>query len=117
MALYRIHKNEWEVGMRVAMERFYEKTGQGRGLVSGLGAMGKKRKAGELEGEEEGDAKLSNKDRKKLKRQEMASAGSAKKGISSGLSVVVNRPGGKEVAKARGPAQVTTESSGNWWEA
>lgn len=110
MALYRLHKVAWEASLRGVMEAFAKKTGKPK---PGKKAKGKrKREDGEGdEEEEEGDGEGKN-GRKEF-------PGGGRKGISSGLSVVVKRFGKKvesDQPRRRGPAPAASSSSGNWWE-
>ena len=97
MALYRLHKVEWEQQPRASTDAWREKTGSGK----------RKRPEEDLEGG--GSPK---------RREEFPGGG--RKGISSGLAVVVRRlgqksgEGGEGQSGRRGP--VGTAGGGKWWE-
>ncbi|KLT42078.1 hypothetical protein CC85DRAFT_274944 [Cutaneotrichosporon oleaginosum] len=93
MALYRLHKEAWEASMRGVMDAYARKTG--------TVMPGKKGKRKREDGEDE----------------ESKFPGGGRKGISSGLSVVVKRFGKKveDQPRRRGPAP-SSSGGGNWWE-
>ncbi|WOO83679.1 RNA exonuclease 4 [Vanrija pseudolonga] len=109
MALYRLHKPEWEASLRKVMEAYREKTGM-EPLAKG------KRKRGADDGEDDDEDEQDGK-KKKTPQQ---FPGGGRKGISSGLSVVVRRFGKKvegDQPKRRGPAEAPkAKAAGNWWE-
>lgn len=106
MALYRLYKPEWEASLRHVMETYRQKTG-----MEPLSAK-KKRKRGDAEDGEE--------DEEEERGKQKQFPGGGRKGISSGLSVVVKRFGKKveDQPKRRGPAPApaAASSGGNWWE-
>lgn len=105
MALYRLVKVEWEKQLRPLTEAFKVKTGK-----SG------KRKRSDKDDGEEGDGEGS----KKEKREEFPGGG--RKGISSGLGLIVRRNGvrvdNQKPRNGAGPsAGGQSGGSGlNWWE-
>lgn len=107
MALYRLYKPEWEASLRHVMETYRQKTG-----MEPLPSKRKRKRGDTADGDEEGE----NDERTKQKQF----SGGGRKGISSGLSVVVKRFGKKveDQPKRRGPAPAPAASSsgGNWWE-
>lgn len=110
MALYRLHKPEWEASLRKVMEAYREKTGM-EPLAKG------KRKRGAADDDEDDDDEEQDGKKKKSTQQ---FPGGGRKGISSGLSVVVRRFGKKvesDQPKRRGPADAPkAKAAGNWWE-
>ncbi|KAL1406165.1 3'-5' exonuclease [Vanrija albida] len=108
MALYRLHKPEWEASLRKVMEAYREKTG-----MEPL-AKGKRKRGADDDDEDEADGK-----KRKAPQQ---FPGGGRKGISSGLSVVVRRFGKKvegDQPKRRGPVEAPKAGAGaggNWWE-
>lgn len=104
MALYRLYKPEWEASLRHVMETYRQKTG-----MEPLQTKKKrKRDDAEVDGAEDDEPKAKH------------FPGGGRKGISSGLSVVVKRFGKKidDQPKRRGPtpAAAPSSSEGNWWE-
>jgi RNA exonuclease 4 len=122
MALYRLFKSEWESLVHRQMEAFAART-KARPLTTHHG----KRKAGAAGEDDEGDnVEGGDEVSRGVKRQkkEVEFPGGGRKGVSSGLSVIVRRngvrvdPPGR--ARARGGGEVAgpvvSEDAGNWWE-
>ncbi|KAL7423737.1 3'-5' exonuclease [Cryptotrichosporon argae] len=119
MALYRLHKVEWENSIRHITEAYRAKTGQGE-ADKGKGKKGGKRKRededeGEDGGEEGGQAAEAG-DRGKKQYP-----GGGRKGISSGLGVIVRRNGKRvegDEPRRRGEDRTASagKAVGNWWE-
>jgi RNA exonuclease 4 len=102
MALYRLHKPEWESILRRTTEAFLAKT-----------KGGAKRKRGD-------DKESENEDEPAAKKE--AFPGGGRRGVSSGLGVIVKR-GGKRIAGAgrngnvgSGHASGGSGGGGKWWE-
>jgi RNA exonuclease 4 len=116
MALYRLFKIEWEQSIRPATEAYKAKLGKGKGKEKDGGGK-RKRDADSDEEEEEAPGEKQDKKRKE------EFPGGGRRGVSSGLSVIVRR-GGKRVdgPRQRGiPRSSTgqesgTGSGGSWWE-
>lgn len=110
MALYRLYKPEWEATMRHVMETYRQK--------AGLESSAKGKRKRDEDEDEEGDEDEAGESAKRGKRKDFPGGG--RKGISSGLSVVVRRFGKKVEAdqpRRRGPAEAPRAASGgNWWE-
>jgi len=111
MGLYRLHKVEWEASIRPATEAYKAKMGLGKGK--------EKRKRGD-ESEEEEEEDAGEDVRGKKKKEDFPGGG--RRGVSSGLSVIVRR-GGKRVdgPRQRGIPRPSSEiggagGSGSWWE-
>lgn len=103
MALYRMHKPEWESILRKTTEAFLAKT---KG-----GPVGGKRKRDDDDDDEEDEP---------TKKESFPGGG--RRGVSSGLGVIVKR-GGKRVAGAgrngnvgSGHATGGSGGGGKWWE-
>jgi RNA exonuclease 4 len=114
MALYRLHKVEWEQSVRPQTEAYRAKMG----IVLGKGKdSGGKRKRDDESESEEGDDDEEARDKKKKD----SFPGGGRKGVSSGLSVIVRR-GGKRVdgPRQRGVPRPSNEIGGagaaSWWE-
>ena len=111
MALYRLHKVEWEKQLRPATEAYKAKTGKGKTNQK------RKREDGEGEGEE-GEEEADGGERGK-KRAHFPGGG--RKGISSGLGAIV-RKNGVRVDKRSGRAldggreEAGGGGGSNWWE-
>jgi RNA exonuclease 4 len=108
MALYRLYKPEWEVSLRKVTEAYREK--------AGLAPLpnGKRKRSDADEGDEDEEETGG-----KGKKAQKEFPGGGRKGISSGLSVVVKRFGKKveDQPRRRGaPAAAPQASAGNWWE-
>jgi RNA exonuclease 4 len=110
MGLYRLHKVEWEASVRPQTEAYKAKMGLSKGKEKR-----KRDDASEEEEEEEGEDA-----RGKKKKDEFPGGG--RRGVSSGLSVIVRR-GGKRVdgPRQRGVPRPSSEiggagGSGSWWE-
>jgi RNA exonuclease 4 len=132
MALYRLHKSTWEQQLRPLTEAYKEKTAKkSKGAVSssdmGSGA-GKKRKRNDDESgehvedneDDEGSADEEStpsggKRGRQARRVVGESLGGGRKGISSGLSVVVRRNGIK-VKGGQPKRGKLVSTGGNWWE-
>ncbi|GFZ43219.1 RNA exonuclease 4 [Saitozyma sp. JCM 24511] len=135
MALYRLHKHVWEQQFRPIMAEYKDKTarkGKGKGgAEAGAGAIGMKRnrddddegEAGEdeaedeAEDEDEGDERgISSGNAKRREGEEFPGGG--RKGISSGLGVIIRRNGKpvKGGQPKRGKVISGGGSGGNWWE-
>lgn len=124
MALYRLHKTAWEQSIRPTTEAFKAKLNKGKAKDdSGSGAGKRKRddENGEDEEDEEREGEARNKKGKK-EREEFPGGG--RKGVSSGLSVVIRR-GGKRIDGPRqrgvprgstGQSPAVPSSGGSWWE-
>ena len=111
MGLYRLHKVDWEASIRPATEAYKAKMGLGKGKE-------KRKRGDESEEEEEEDA---GEDARGNKKKEDFPGG-GRRGVSSGLSVIVRR-GGKRVdgPRQRGIPRPSSEiggagGSGSWWE-
>lgn len=136
MALYRLHKTAWEQSIRPTTEAFKAKLNKGKAKEEGGSSSSGKRKRGDDEGVEEADAgdgddddetdaKASSLPSKKGKKQRQEFPGGGRKGVSSGLSVVIRR-GGKRIdgPRQRGVPRGSTGQStgpvsaagGSWWE-
>jgi RNA exonuclease 4 len=112
MALYRLYKPEWEASLRKVTEAYREKAGLAPPVKG-------KRKRGDSEGADgdDGDDDDEGAERSTKKKQKEFPGG-GRKGVSSGLSVVVKRFGKKvesDQPRRRG-LQGAPASSGNWWE-
>lgn len=110
MALYRLVKPEWEASLRSVMETYREKAG-----LAPMAKGGKRKRQEDAEDDDDEDAAENG---KKGKRHPKEFPGGGRKGISSGLSVVVKRFGKKvedDQPKRRGPAPVAA-TGGSWWE-
>lgn len=109
MALYRLHKTAWEQSIRPTTEAFKAK-------LKGKSAGKRKRDGESEEGDEQDSDDETERPIKKGKKPREEFPGGGRKGVSSGLSVVVRR-GGKRV---EGPRQrgIPTASTGgpSWWE-
>ncbi|WWD21834.1 hypothetical protein CI109_106322 [Kwoniella shandongensis] len=124
MALYRLHKSEWEQQLRHTTEAYRAKVGKSAG--------GGKRKRDDEDDDDadedgEGDAE-GNEDTprpKKGKKERQVFPGGGRKGISSGLGVIIRRNGqridnggtgggGSNVSRRERIASAS--SAGNWWE-
>lgn len=109
MGLYRLHKVEWEASVRPQTEAYKAKMGLSKGKEK------RKRDDESEEEEEEGEDT-----RGKKKKEDFPGGG--RRGVSSGLSVIVRR-GGKRVdgPRQRGVPRPSSEiggagGSGSWWE-
>jgi len=110
MGLYRLRKVEWEASIRPQTEAYKAKMGLSKG-------KGKRKRDDESEEEEEEEGE----DTKGKKKKEDFPGG-GRRGVSSGLSVIVRR-GGKRVdgPRQRGVPRPSSEvggagGSGSWWE-
>jgi len=129
MALYRLHKVEWEKLLRPATEAYRAKTAKSGG----------KRKRGEDEDDDDEDDEEEEETKgkgKKGKREETSFPGGGRKGVSSGLGLIVRKNGvridqrsgkvleGKKggAGGVRGRSDAREQASGgggeggNWWE-
>ncbi len=116
MALYKLHKVKWEQELRQSTEAWKAKTGRGKVEGNEPQQSNGKRKR-EIQEEEEEDVEQMV-DGKKPKRKE-GFPGGGRKGISSGLNVVVRRNGQANDANgarkwARGGGDDVF--GGKWWE-
>jgi RNA exonuclease 4 len=119
MALYRLHKIEWEQTLRQSTEAWKAKNGID---------SGRRKRADEEDDDEDGEG---GENRNGKRRDD--GKGQGRKGISSGLSIVVKhhgmKGGGLDVGKrgivkndndaprSRGAGAGTGDTSaGNWWE-
>lgn len=112
MALYRLHKTAWEQSIRPTTEAFKAKLNKGKGK--------RKRDDESQEGDEQDSEDESERPIKKGKQPREEFPGGGRKGVSSGLSVVIRR-GGKRVEgpRQRGVPRASTggtASGGSWWE-
>lgn len=132
MALYRLHKGPWEQELRHATESYKAKVAsktKGKGKEREDADAGAKRKRGEDdEGDEfsEDEEEVIVKKAKTLKNPSTGQAfpGGGKKGISSGLGLVIRRNGQRVESRQRGVPRPSVQSvSGGgadggpgWWE-
>ncbi|ORY28641.1 ribonuclease H-like domain-containing protein [Naematelia encephala] len=115
MALYRLHKTQWERDLRHVTEAYRVKSE----AVKGKGKRKREDKEEEREEDEAEDGE------KEGERKKKAFPGGGRKGISSGLSVVVKRngqrvEGGRKRGDGGGGGEGGGEGAGgggNWWEA
>ncbi len=115
MALYRLHKVEWEKQLRPATEAFKIKT-----------SKRKRDTKTDNDGEEGEDGETGQAEKEGRKRSKEEFPGGGRKGVSTGLGKIVKRNGvrvdhrtGKVLDGKNGrDAQDATgeSSSGNWWE-
>lgn len=112
MALYRLHKQEWETIVRRQTEAFHAKT------------LRKPKGSQVIEEDEEDDNENSSKPGSKKRRRVEAPEsfpGGGRKGISSGLGVIVKRMDGKPMKnkdeRKSERAVVHADAAGNWWDA
>jgi RNA exonuclease 4 len=110
MGLYRLHKVEWEASVRPQTEAYKAKMGLSKGKE-------KRKRDDESDEEEEEEGEDTGGKKKKE-----AFPGGGRRGVSSGLSVIVRR-GGKRVdgPRQRGVPRPSSEvggagGSGSWWE-
>lgn len=123
MALYRLYKPEWEASLRHVMESYREKTGMASLAKSKKRRRGSVGEHGDDDGEgaepagEDGHDEDGDKTAKRKKKDPQQFPGGGRKGISSGLSVVIKRFGKKveDQPRRRGPVE-TKSSGGSWWE-
>lgn len=112
MALYRLHKVEWEQSIRPTTEAYKAKMNKGKGKDKEGG--GKRKRDGDSDDEEEEETS-----EKQDKRRREEFPGGGRRGVSSGLSVIVRR-GGKRVdgPRQRGVPRTSAEqgSTASWWE-
>ena len=111
MALYRIHKVEWEKQLRPTTEAWRAKTGKDK----------RKRDDVTVDGDEGQTATKKGK-KEKVEREEFPGGG--RKGISSGIGLVYRRNGKVVKMTGRQPRSNLSdhdvggvEEGGNWWEA
>jgi RNA exonuclease 4 len=140
MALYRLHKGPWEQELRHATEAYKAKVGLG-GKAKGKereieknkeASRMAKRKRGDGEDDEDAsqdDGDSESEEEVKPSKSKKVFPGGGKKGISSGLGVVIRRNGQRVETRQRGvPRGGRAEGSGsasmsassntgnNWWE-
>lgn len=108
MALYRLHKTAWEQSIRPTTEAFKAKMNKGKEK--------RKRDDESQEADEQDSGADEERPIKKGKKPREEFPGGGRKGVSSGLSVVIRR-GGKRVEgpRQRGVPTAST-SGGSWWE-
>lgn len=138
MALYRLHKIEWEKQLRPVTEAYRDKMGlpalPGQGKPS---KASQKRKRDDADGSEsvdgdgsdaEDDDDNSNAGGRSRRSRRGDNPGGGRKGVSSGLSTIVYRKGVREQPKglrdgstgqlvdSGGRAGGKSGGGGNWWE-
>lgn len=119
MALYRLHKTAWEQSIRPTTEAYKAKLNKGKGKEESASGAGGKRKRDDDSGDEDQEAETASSGKNGKKRREEFPGG-GRRGVSSGLSVVIRR-GGKRIdgPRQRGvPRQSApaASSGGSWWE-
>jgi RNA exonuclease 4 len=120
MALYRLHKVEWEQELRPVTELYKAKLGKGKNKEKEK----RKRQEDSEEGDGSTDEEVSSAARKRGRGNKGEISGGGRKGVSSGMSVVVRRNGQRVEPKRRGVTRdeegggsVSAGKSGsNWWE-
>jgi RNA exonuclease 4 len=109
MALYRLHKIEWEQSIRPATEAYKAKINKGKGKE-------KRKRDGDSDDDEEDETS-----EKPDKKRKDDFPGGGRRGVSSGLSVIVRRGGVRvDGPRQRGVPRSSTgqdgASGGSWWE-
>ncbi|WRT65838.1 uncharacterized protein IL334_002789 [Kwoniella shivajii] len=118
MALYRLHKLEWEKQLHHTTEAYRAKVAKGK-KTDTPAANGKRKRDDEDEedDEDEGDEE-STLQARKIKQF----PGGGRKGISSGLGVIVRKngkrveSGGGHREEKRSGTQTNGSGAGNWWD-
>jgi RNA exonuclease 4 len=114
MALYRLFKTEWEQSIRPQTEAYKAKLGKGKGKETEKEGGGKRKR-------DDDDSESEEEEETQAKKKKEVFPGGGRKGVSSGLSVIVRR-GGKRVegprqrGVPRSSTQDTGTSGGSWWE-
>lgn len=123
MALYRLHKNEWEKQLRPATEAYKVK-------IAKSGKHTKRKRDDAEDGEDDDDEVFASSKRGKKNTGRQEFPGGGQKGISSGLGLIIKKNGvridqrtGKVLGeKKRGPRDRAAEDvpadtgGSNWWE-
>ena len=116
MALYRLHKTEWEQQLRQSTEAWKAKTGKSKGIDAEDSKVDTGKRKRSEDGHEEEGAEL----RFSTKKRKERFPGGGRKGVSSGLSVVVRRNGEKGDELAERVLSVgkstTSIATTRWWE-
>jgi RNA exonuclease 4 len=115
MALYRLHKAKWEQELRPATEAYRSKMGLTHPKDKGKSkdsdeqpTSGKRKREDEDENEWE--------DTDGQGREKQRFPGGGRKGISSGLAVVVKRNGKRLEPRQRGVPRSSDPGGPKWWE-
>lgn len=126
MALYRLHKTEWEQSIRPTTEAYKAKVNKAKGKEKDTGTTsGKRKRDDESEyGEDIGSETQAAQKGGKGKKIREEFPGGGRKGVSSGLSVVIRRNGKRiDGPRQRGVPRGSTgqsngagSSGGSWWE-
>jgi len=119
MALYRLHKTEWEQQLRQSTDAWKAKMGKSAVEARvGVAAADRKRKCkqdDDLQNDVEGDEATQARRRQKGE----GFPGGGKKGISSGLSVVVRRNRERvwaDIPRKRRNEVASGSAGAKWWE-
>ncbi|WWC88026.1 uncharacterized protein L201_002929 [Kwoniella dendrophila CBS 6074] len=130
MGLYRLHKVEWEKELYRTTEAYRAKVGKGKkGEIPSSNANGKRKRDNDDDDDHKEDGKISENETdhiqngKKGRKAVQQFPGGGRKGISSGLGLIV-RKNGKRVESGGGHREekrvtrssASNASSGNWWE-
>ncbi|KAK8846515.1 hypothetical protein IAR55_005601 [Kwoniella newhampshirensis] len=120
MALYRLHKSQWEQQLRHTTEAYRAKVG--KSAQQGSGKRKRDDKDVGEDGVEEGEVGEDTPRPKKGKKEREVFPGGGRKGISSGLGVIIRRNGervdggGSRSGGSRRERIASASSAGKWWE-
>jgi RNA exonuclease 4 len=123
MALYRLHKNEWEKQLRPLTEAYKVK-------IAKSGKHNKRKREGGDEGDEDDDEVFASSKRGKKGKGGEEFPGGGKQGISSGLGLIIKKngvridqrtgkvmEGKKSGPRGRAAEDVPADTGGsNWWD-
>lgn len=116
MALYRLHKLEWEKELRPFTEAWKAKHGS-KGVDEDTTKSSKRKRKAESNEDEDEDDEENPSHRKRSNGGEFPGGG--RKGVSSGLGLIVRR-GGKRVDNERSRKQSKdneeTDTTEQWWK-
>lgn len=115
MALYRLYKSEWEQQLRPTTDAYRAKT-----ATTGEKGKGKRKREAEHT-DVDPDPAAENDEGPGSRKKKKEYPGGGRKGISSGLSVVVKRNGQRvdgdgRARRREGESGGGTGGAGSWWE-
>ena len=125
MALYRLHKVEWEQSLRKITDAWRAQNGEGPGEGKGKRKRGTEQDGGEDDDEGTAQGGTSKGKKGKNDRDPEQFPGGGIKGISSNIGMVItHKDGTKEIRRGKrgyvsedsGKGQAASGSGGNWWE-
>lgn len=123
MALYRVHKPQWEHMVRRETEAFHAKTVKKPKSKRGADALDDVDENGDDDAANGATGAAAKKRKRAIRDEPEAFPGGGRKGVSSGLGLIVKRRDGQPVnRKQRSHEAPTSESAmavggANWWEA